>query len=294
MTGFGQSLRQQDGLTVVVEVRSVNHRYLKLQLRCPEGYGGLEPLVEAVVRRRIRRGTVHVDVRIERRSGPDQYRIDGQVLESYRRQLEALRQAWNLSESVPLQFLLGLPGVVYEELTRQDLVSQDWPVIHQALEEALDRLDRMRAEEGRAMGQQLQAHVQQLHQTLDRIAQRAPVVVEHYRCRLQERVGQLLQEYQLSVQPADLVREVALFAERSDISEEIIRLRSHIEQLERCLQQPEAHPEGLGRKLDFLTQEMFREANTLGAKANDAEIVNEVVSLKGIIERVRELVQNLQ
>ncbi len=294
MTGFGQAVRQQDGLTVAVEIRSLNHRYLKLQLRCPEGYGGLEPLVESVVRQRIRRGSVYVDLRIERRGQPEQYRIDVQVLEAYRQQLESIRKAWNVAESVPLQFLLGLPGVVYEELSGEDLVSRDWPVIQTALQEALDRLDRMRAEEGRAMAHQLQTHAQQLRQNLEQIAQRAPMVAEQYRSRLQERVGKLLEEYQISLQAGDLLREVALFAERSDISEEIVRLRSHIDQLEACLQKPESHPEGVGRTLDFLTQEMFREANTIGAKANDAEIVNHVLALKGTIERVRELVQNLQ
>ncbi|MCS7306301.1 MAG: YicC family protein [Thermoguttaceae bacterium] len=294
MTGFGQSVRQQDGLSVAVEVRSVNHRYLKLQLRCPEGYGGLEPLIESVIRQRIRRGTVYVDLRIERRPEPEQYRIDIQVLEYYRQQLETLRKMWNLAEDVPLQFLLTLPGVIYEELREQDLLSRHWPLIQQTLLEALDQLDRMRAEEGRAMQQELQAYSDQLRQAVERIAQRAPMVAEQYRSRLQERVGKLLEQYQISLQPGDLVREVALFAERSDISEEIVRLRSHIDHLELCLQNPESHPEGVGRKLDFLTQEMFREANTIGAKANDVQIVNEVVGLKGTIERVRELVQNLQ
>lgn len=294
MTGFGQTYRHQDGLTIGVEVRSINNRYLKLHLRTSEGYAGLEPLVESVVRQRIRRGTVYVNLRIDRRSWPEKYRIDAQVLESYRRQLEAIRAAWNLAEPIGLNFLLGLPGVVYEELSEQDTLSRDWPMIRQALEEALEALDRMRMEEGRAMVQDLREQAQQLRQALDKIALRAPVVVDNHRVRLQERVQKLLESYQISLQPGDLVREVALFAERSDISEEIVRLRSHIEQLEDSLAHPETHPEGVGRKLDFLTQEMFREANTLGSKANDVEIVTEVVHIKGAIERIREMVQNLQ
>lgn len=294
MTGFGQTYRHQDGLTIGVEVRSVNHRYLKIQTRTPEGYAGLEPLVESLVRQRIRRGTVYVDLRIERRHGPEKYRIDAEVLESYRCQLEAVRSAWNLTEPISFHFLLGLPGVVYEEMSEQDSLSQDWPIIREALEQALERLDRMRAEEGRAMGQDLRLQAEQVRRSLDRIADRAPMVIEQYRTRLQERVEKVLESYSLDLQPGDLVREVALFAERSDISEEIVRLRSHVEQLEECLNHPEAHPEGVGRKLDFLTQEMFREANTIGSKANDVQIVNEVVSLKGTIERIREMVQNLQ
>lgn len=294
MTGFGQAFRHQDGLSIAVEIRSLNHRYLKIQVRVPEGYGRLEPLVESLLRQRLRRGTVLVDVRIHRRPGPDTYRIDLPLLEAYRQQLEAIRKAWNLPESVPLQFFLGLPGVVYEELSCEDSATQDWPIIRSVLEEALDQLDRMRAEEGRAMGADLMLQAQQLRQSAEKIAQRAPLVIAQYRTRLQERVGKLLQEYQITLQPTDLLREVALFAERSDISEELVRLRSHIDQLESCLQHPENHPEGVGRKLEFLTQEMFREANTIGAKANDVEIVNQVIFLKGAIERIREMVQNLQ
>ncbi|HOM17690.1 MAG TPA: YicC family protein [Thermoguttaceae bacterium] len=294
MTGFGQTYRHLDRLSIAVEVRSVNHRYLKIQLRTSDGYSGLEPLVESVVRRRIRRGTVYVDLRIQQRAASERYRIDLKVLDSYRRQLEAVRTAWNQPEPISFSVLLGLPGVIYEELNEQESLNHDWPMIREALEEALDRLDRMRAEEGRAMGQDLRLQAQQLREAVERIAQRAPLVVDQYRCRLQERIENLLQEYQITLQPGDLVRETALFAERSDIAEELVRLRSHIDQLVQCVEHPEAHPEGVGRKLDFLTQEMFREANTIGSKANDVQIVNDVIYLKGAIERIREMVQNLQ
>lgn len=290
MTGFGEAHCQRDGLTVLVEVRTINSRYFKLTTRTTEGYGALEPLMEAVVRRRIRRGTVQVAVRVERLPTADDYRINAEVLGGYRRQIEALSRQWPQDRPVALESLLLLPGVVAEGTTAGHEVAGHWPVICTTLEAAIDRMDQMRAEEGRAMAADLRANAQVAAACLEQVERRAPLVVEAYRARLTDRVQKSLAELHVTLDPADLLREVSLFSERSDVSEEVVRLRSHLEQFDKLLDGAESH----GRKLDFLTQEMLREANTIGSKANDVEIARQVIEIKTAIERIREMIQNVE
>ena len=170
------------------------------------------------------------------------------------------------------------------------MLEQDWPLIEQALEEALANLEQMRQQEGRAMQRDLRANCQTVLDELDQIAARAPAVGDAYQTRLTERLNKLLADFGTRIEAADVIREVGMFAERCDISEEIVRLRSHIDQFRSILEASDAS----GRKLDFLTQEMFRETNTIGAKANDAEIARHVVEIKASIERIREMVQNVE
>jgi uncharacterized protein (TIGR00255 family) len=148
----------------------------------------------------------------------------------------------------------------------------------------------MRADEGRAMADDLEVNCRSIAECLDRIERRAPLVVDDYRGRLHERLQRVLAEYKVALEPADLIKEVSLFADRGDISEEIVRLRSHLNQFRSTMELPESS----GRKLDFLTQEMFREANTIGSKANDVEIAQNVIEMKTAVERIREMVQNIE
>jgi uncharacterized protein (TIGR00255 family) len=290
MTGFGEARRQQRDLTVSVEVRAINGRYFKLGLRATEGYSSLEPLVEGVVRRHVKRGNVQVQLRVERALTPDDYRINGQVLQAYHQQLEVLCRTWQVPEMPRLESLLLLPGVVSEVSPEMREVSQDWPVIERVLVEALEKLAEMRAEEGTALMNDLADNCRWIAEHLDRVHERAPQVAEDYRERLSDRVNKALGMLEVTLNPADLLREVSLFGERSDVSEEIVRLRSHLEQFEQLLGQEESS----GRKLEFLTQEMFREANTIGSKSNDVEISREVIDIKASIERMREQIQNVE
>ena len=290
MTGHGEARVQQDDLSVAVEVRTLNSRYFKLTVRAGECFLSLEPRIEAVVRRRVRRGTVQVAVRINREMTPERYRLNGTVLQGYRNQLEALCDKLHVAESVHLEALLALPGVVDEQAAEGACSESDWPMIEQALKEALSSLDQMRGDEGRAMLDDLESNCQIIAEQLEQIKTRAPLVAEAYRTRLTERLNKILADYDTQIEPADVVREVGTFAERSDISEELVRLRSHIDQFRAISQLPESS----GRKLDFLTQEMFREANTIGSKANDAVIAGHVVEVKAMIERMREMIQNIE
>ena len=290
MTGHGEAQRQQDGVRAAVELRTVNNRFLKVALRISEGYGSLEPQVEAVVRDRLHRGTVTVNVRVDRESSPDDFKLNEVVLASYYCQLQELAQHAGWAGDVRIDSILSLPGVVAENAGHRLDAETVWPLVERTLSEALQNLSQMRAEEGAAMGRDLHANCQALAADLDQIEQRAPLVVEAYRKRLLERLNKLLEEFGLEVQPADVVREVGLFTDRSDISEEIVRLRSHLQQFEAIARTEQ----GNGRKLEFVIQEMLRETNTIGSKANDADIARHVVEIKTAIERLREMIQNVE
>ena len=290
MTGFGEARSQAEGLAVAVEVRTINGRHFKLSYRSSDGYAGLEPEIEAAAREVIRRGTVQLSLRVDRAASADDYRINTSVLENYRRQLQQYtgRQEW--SDTDDLHMLLSLPGAVEERAGAGHDPHQDWVVIGPVVREALAAIAKMRAEEGVALAADLAHNGRQILELLEAVAKRAPEVVQSYQGRLSQRVQQSLSELNVTVEPADLLREVALFADRSDISEEIVRLRSHLQQYEAALMLPESS----GRKLEFIAQEMGREVNTIGSKANDAEISRLVVEMKTALERIREQIQNVE
>lgn len=290
MTGFGEAHTQRDGLAVAVEVRTINSRFFKLAVRAGEGYGLLESQIEAIVRKRIRRGTIQINVRVDRIRSPEDFRINSQVLDRYRRQLDVLHREWDLPDAVSLESLLLLPGVIEEDASGAAACGDGWPLIAETLEAAMENLTQMRAEEGRAMADDLKANCRAAAASLTEIQRRAPLVVDTYRTRLAERLKRTLAEYDVVLDAGDLIREVSLFTERGDISEEIVRLQSHLDQFDATMDLPESS----GRRLEFLTQEILRETNTIGSKANDVEIAREVIEIKAAIERVREMVQNIE
>jgi uncharacterized protein (TIGR00255 family) len=290
MTGFGEASRQNDSLAVSVEVRTINSRYFKLTVRSGEGYAALEPQIDALVRQHIKRGTVQVSLRVTRLRPAETYQINAEVLAGYRRQLDRLSATWTPAEPVRLEALLQLPGVVVDNEFAQADALTDWPLIEQALSGAMANMAGMRADEGRAMTADLAENCSAIAGQLAEIERRAPLVADAYRARLSERLGKILAEFDAALQPGDLVREVGIYAERSDISEETVRLRSHLEQFAAIM----AIEESSGRKLEFLTQEMFRETNTIGSKANDVLIARHVIEIKAAIERMREMIQNIE
>ena len=290
MTGHGEAQCQEQGTVVQIEVRTVNNRFLKVSTRVSEGFSTLEPQVEARVRRHLRRGAVQVNVRIEREPSPEDFRLNESVLTAYRRQLESLNQLNGVTQPIPLESLLMLPGVVNDVRLRHPDVEQAWPLVDRTLEAALENLSAMRAREGAAMAADLEGNTRTIRLTLEEIDRRAPEVSGAYRRRLLDRLNTLLQEHAASLEPADIVREVGVFADRCDISEEIVRLRSHLDHFEAIARGADSN----GRKLEFVIQEMLRETNTIGSKANDAEIARHVVEIKTAVERMREMVQNVE
>ena len=290
MTGFGEARCQDDSLCVAVEVRTINSRYFKVAMRAGEGYSSLEPQIENLLRQHIKRGTVQVSLRVDRARRADEFKFNPLVLAGYRQQLEALRREWKMPEPVRLEALLALPGVVDENLPAAGDIEEEWPLIERTMKAAVDNMTKMRADEGRAMAHDLVANGRSIAAELNEIERRAPFVSEGYRARLVDRLSKILAEYQVTLAPGDLVREVGIYAERSDISEETVRLRSHLEQFHSIMDLEESS----GRKLEFLIQEMSRETNTIGSKANDVEIARHVIEIKAAIERIREMIQNVE
>ena len=290
MTGHGEAHGLRDGVSVTVEVRTVNSRYFKLSVRAGDGFAALEPRIDALVRKHVRRGTVQVVIRLDRQPDPGDFQLNATVLAGYRKQLEAMYDQLHIADTIHLEALLALPGVVNDRPAVRSDAERDWPLIEETLQQALEGLTRMRTEEGLAMAADLRAQRQAIGEQVEQIASRAPLVVESYRGRLTERLKQLLSEYDVSVDASDVVREVGIFAERSDISEELVRLRSHLDQFAGMLESTDSN----GRKLEFLTQELLRETNTVGSKANDAQIARHVIDVKASIERIREMIQNVE
>lgn len=290
MTGFGEARRQNEHLAVVVELRTINSRYFKLNIRCGEGYNVLEPRIETEIRKQIKRGMVQLALRVNRASSPEDYRLNTDVLDSYRRQVETLLDQWNLDQPVGLESLLMLPGVADEQASSASDPNEDWPLVQSTLKEALDSLAAMRAEEGRAMTADLQANIEAIADQQTQIEAKAPQVIEAFRGRLTERLKNTLAQFDVELDSSDIIREVSIFSERSDISEEIVRLRSHLGQFTSIMELPESS----GKKLEFLAQEMLRETNTIGSKANDIDISRHVIEIKTLIERLREMLQNVE
>ena len=290
MTGQGEAHCQKDKVSVAVEVRTINNRYFKLSLRGGEGALWLEPKVEVVVRQFVRRGTVHVSLRIDREPTDDDFKLHADVLTRYHKQLQAVYDRLHIAESIHLDRLLLLPGVVDEQTGPVANAERDWSVIETALTDALKNLDQMRVDEGRAMASDLTSNCEVIAIEIDQVEKLAPQVTASYQGKLRDRLNKLLAEFDIKVEAADVIREVGLFAERSDISEELVRLRSHLEQFSSIMDTKESS----GRKLDFLTQELFRETNTIGSKANNTDISRHVIEMKAAIERIREMIQNVE
>ncbi|MEY4790466.1 MAG: hypothetical protein RLZ61_2684 [Planctomycetota bacterium] len=280
-------------MAVAIELRSVNNRYLKVSLRAPESYQILEPEFEKVVRKLVRRGTVQVNLRVHRVKETQEQSLRLDVLKGYLNQVAKVALEIKLPQeacNLLMGNVLHLPGIVPEGQVGAKTLDEDWPEIEKTLEIALAKLQSMRSTEGGVMALELMALRNKIVEHLGSIKVLIPQVMEAYKDRLLDRVRKLLESTEAQIQPSDLIREVAIFAERSDIAEEVTRLDSHLEQFGKVLEQEE----GAGRKLEFLTQEMVRETNTMGSKAADVKITRHVVEIKGDLERIRELIQNVE
>ena len=290
MAGFGDARHQDEHMTVSVAVRTVNNRYLKISTKCPDVYGPLEGDVERVVREKISRGTVSVSIRVDRVSSSQDYRINTVALESYWRQFQAAAERLHALSAIDLNAMLAIPGVVEDQPRQAVDAAAHWPILEKTLMAALKRLQTFREEEGRSMQQELANNGRVIADQLKQVVELAPQVVSEYRNRLLERVRQVLAESDVTLDATDLIREVSIFTDRSDINEEITRLKCHLDQFDAFM----AEATSSGRKLELLSQEMFREVNTIGSKANNVPIAHAVVEMKAAIEKIREILQNVE
>jgi uncharacterized protein (TIGR00255 family) len=289
MTGFGDATSERGGTHYAVEIRSLNNRFFKAVIKLPDTVSGLEPELETMLREKLGRGSITYILKMRSDSAEAAYHINTQALDAYLKQLEAVK-AGKSNMTIDLAGLLLLPGVCQEPRDDTDEMERHGPVIRELTAKAIGKLLGMRQREGQALFEELMRHVNVISTSLKEIATRAPFVIDDYHKRLGQRVNELMAKSQLQVNQQDLLREVAVFAERADIAEEIQRLTSHLDAFEQACRAGEH----AGRKLDFISQEMLREANTIASKGNDAQIARHIVEIKGAIDRLKEQVQNVE
>lgn len=290
MTGFGDSRGENERVSIAVEVRAVNNRYLKVSAKYPETYASLEPRIEKLIRNSISRGSVSVNIRANRLDGARRCLLDAQALGQYWEQLTQFSIDVGTRPPERVEHLLALPGVLQEEVRDGDEANADWPLIKDALAAALESLTDFRRREGESMRADLVVNCRVIQDQLAEIERVVPQVVIEYRDRLKERVNELLQDHGTEIDEVVLIREVSIFAERADVNEEITRLHSHLEQFAAFLNDGGSS----GRKLEFLSQEINREVNTIGSKANNVAIAHCVVEMKAAVEKIREILQNVE
>ncbi len=290
MTGFGEASAEADGIVYTVELRTVNNRYFKPHLRLPDIVAYLEVDIERLHRERIHRGAVNYSLRMKNVSGQALFEIDDNALGVYLQKLSAVVGESKVDCHVDLAQMLALPGIVQPVSPDSAQSEKMKQVILRLTGQAIDRLKEMRAQEGRALADDMIANCRVIEEKLRSIRDRAGTVVQEYHSKLEKRVSQLLSNGKLKIDEETLAREVAIFADRCDISEEITRLDSHLEQFTKC-SRSDGHA---GRRLDFISQEMLREANTIASKASDAQISQSVIDVKCAIDRIKEQVQNVE
>ena len=288
MTGFGSARTTADGRRWEVEIRTVNGRALKCAVRLPDHLHGIESAVEQAVASHLARGsaTVTVHVHDERTATPAHVNID--ALRGWIDQLRPVMDDASLMLSAG--DVLSLPGVVEENID-EDARDLAGSVLDDLLAEACAGVIAMRTAEGASLQADVRQHLQVVTDQLAKVQAEAPGIAEAYQQRLTQRMETMLAELGTKVREEDIVREVAVFAERTDIAEEISRLGMHVEQFDELLQREEGP---VGRTLDFLTQEMLREANTMGSKCQDASVARSIVEIKGAIDRIKEQIQNIE
>ena len=293
MTGYAQARASENGWSLRVTIRSVNHRFLDLHLRVPEGFEPLEPRIRQIIRERVRRGHLDVTVHYEL-AGPAAIGVNQEVAAAYLKAAASLRKEFNIQSEPDVESIMRLPGVIgaaaaslESELERLE------SVLGRCMLESLDKLDRMRAEEAGVLREEMSARLRTIAALASSVSTLAESARPAFAKRLETRLKDLLGETQID--PTRLAQEAALAAERSDVSEELVRLRSHVQQFQDLL----ASASEAGKKLDFLLQEMQREANTLLSKTlgNDGEVLEITrlaLEIKSEIEKLREQVQNIE
>jgi uncharacterized protein (TIGR00255 family) len=288
MTGYGRSEVQNAQLHLVVEARSVNHRYLDISLRYPRLYAPLEARMKQLVSTHFARG--RIDIKIVEQAGRAGQRtlvLDQELARQYYRALQQLQETLCLPGTIDLSMLLNLRDLLNIEEASED-VEEVWDFIASGMDGALQALKKMRQQEGEFLRRDFQERMQAIQHHIAAVRARVPAVVMEYRQRLEQRVQELFQQFALDAER--FAQEAILFAERTDISEELTRLESHLQAFDRLL----ASSGAVGRKGDFLLQEMHREVNTIASKSNDAAISQQVVEMKSELERMREQMQNVE
>jgi len=290
MTGFGRVEAVTAGKRIQVEMKSLNHRYLEVSLRMPSTLFSMETEIKKKIGERFSRGKVEVSIRMDNESiqnGAQELTLNLPLVRQYYSLLSRIKDELHLPDEVTLDMMSGFRDLYMPKEVEEDLAGL-WKGLEAVLAEAMDKLTEMRITEGEALGRDLACRMNKIQKLLQVIALRAPEVVIEYRQRLSDRVRELTQG--MIIDEARIHQEVAILAEKSDITEEVVRLESHIGQFMELLSGEEA----IGRKVDFLIQEMNREINTIGSKSGDAETARQVIEIKSELAKVREQIQNVE
>ena len=290
MTGFGRAAWRRGDESVEIEVRSVNGRHLSVTWRAPEALAAGEAEAERQVRDAMSRGSVTVSMRCQSPKLQPDFLIDQQLLAAYREAFQQTGKSLGIAGDVSLDTLAGLPGVVRSSGAPPTASPTLWKRVKETLAKALAAHARARAKEGRALATDLRRRASTLAKLLGRIEKRVPIVVRATQKKIKARVTELLGSNGAANAHEDIAREAAMLAQRGDVTEECVRLRHHLKDLQGALRSQEA----IGRKIDFLAQEMLREANTIGSKSGDAQIARSVVASKAEIDRIKEQAANLE
>jgi len=290
MTGFGHGRATGDGTTAAVEIRSTNKRHLNVYVHLPDPMAEEEAEVRSRMQDAFERGQFDVDVSVEHGDTEDlPVAVDADAAMRYKQRLEQLSAAAQIKEPVRLDHLLQFDDIFAAEEERETAkIKRAWPVVLKALDAAIDDLQAMRAEEGKALRDDLEARTRAIDDHLNAIEERAPKRVDERQDRLRERLAELIDDDRLD--PDRIETEIAMLADKLDVTEECVRLHSHLNMFREALDSDDPS----GRKLKFITQEIHREANTIGAKADDEEISRHAVDMKEEIEKIKEQIRNVE
>lgn len=288
MTGYGKGVSSRNGRTVTIELKAVNNRYLEVNSRLGKTYAVCDEIIRSAISKKIKRGNVDVYFTYENtNSGESRLKLDVDLAAEYVKASHKLRDEFMLDDDFNVTALLRSNEVLTLQPVKEDpeLIVE---LTAEAAEAAVAALDAMRETEGKSVKEDLTRLISLIVKSLQSVIKRAPKVVEDYRTKLSQRISEVLKD--VAVDETRLLNEVAFFADKADINEEISRLSSHISQFLSCLESDEPQ----GRKLDFLSQEMNREINTMGSKSNDIELTREVVEMKNQLEKIKEQLRNVE
>lgn len=288
MTGFGRAVKEIDGYVISVEIKSVNHRYFEFFCRCPRQYGFIEDKIKSYINSRVARGKVECYIAIEAlNTEAAEVAVNNTLASAYVKALKDIASTYDLKEDFGASTISRFQDVLVVKKSEED-EEKIWNMVKLTASEAVDKFIEMRAAEGKKMYDDIYSRGQFILETVDYIEERSPQTVKEYNDKLVERVHELIGD--VSLDEGRIIQEVAIYADKVAVAEETVRLRSHIQQLNSFLSSDEA----IGRKMDFLVQEINRETNTIGSKCSDVEIARKVVDMKAEIEKIREQIQNIE
>lgn len=288
MTGYGRARQTSEVREIVVELRAVNHRYLDVNVKAPRGYGFLEEAVKKFAASKISRGKVDVYISVNDLAAQETtITLNHELAQSYFDALVELRDALHLHDDISVMSIAKMPDVLVSQRVEVDAEALTASV-SEVFDEAVKQFDEMRQVEGEKLADDVRNRMNTIKQIVEQVEVRSPERVAAYREKLEKRMNEILADS--TVDEQRILLEAAIFADKTAVDEETVRLRSHLDQLDNMLK--DSNP--VGRKLDFLVQEMNREANTIGSKANDSILANYVIALKAEIEKIREQIQNIE